>query len=314
MVKIDYLPGTSQVVLFVFDFRTGIMHVFITYHNRLVEAVAYGKPFDSLEVFPVLENELDPGRDFRDLVLDCELSVDLGLRMEILPGLLELMPKVDPSSIKFTVKGRVKNPLERIRWGGIEFILVYALLQDDCWPVIKDDKYYVRVPCGSDPRALPEDYSPHGVITPGVEPAFIPGRKKGHLTVVKAVPKPGRKRGKGARPPKDLMKYGRKMGLRESWEAVVVQLYNRSDARWLRDVPHYPRATKRRGRYYFCGISYLARMSGVAERTVVSVLGDLVEAKLVYIRYHGYKGRGCSIIELPPNMKLVMKWRREHES
>ena len=314
MTNIPHLPGTSQEVLFAFDFQAKISHVFIILNNRLVEAVASRKPFDGLMRFAWSEDENNPDREVKDLELVCEFSVDQGLRIEILPELLELMVKVDPSTIIFTIKGKPRSPFEPIRWGDIGFILVYALLQDNCSAVMKDGKYYIHVSGGSDPKALPEDQSQDGITSPEPEPTFIPGRKKGHLTVVEAKPEPERKPKKGGPPPKDVMRYAGKMDLRESWKPVVKQLYKRSDPRKLKDVPHYPRATKRRGRYYFCGINYLAQMSGVTILTVVRVLKDLLKAKLIYERYHGYKGRGCSIIELPPNMGLVMKWRREHES
>jgi len=114
-------------------------------------------------------------------------------------------------------------------------------------------------------------------------------------------------------PPTDWMKYVGKVMGRKIWKPIGRQIYRRSKRMYLKDVPNYPKETRRRGCYYFCGIEYLARMSGVDKRTVIRVLNDLAEAKLIYIRYHGFKGRGCSIIEVPPNMKLVMKWRREHK-
>ena len=114
-------------------------------------------------------------------------------------------------------------------------------------------------------------------------------------------------------PPKDWMKYAEKVVGGSNLKPIARQLYRRSKRMYLKNVPHYPKETTRRGCYYFCGVEYLARVAGRAEKTVRMVLKALAEAKLIYIRYHGYKGRGCSIIEVPPNIKLVMRWRREHK-
>jgi len=152
-----------------------------------------------------------------------------------------------------------------------------------------------------------------GLERSGVEPEPEPGPGPGEKKAVAAAPK---KRAKVRRlnvAPADVVKEGKRLELWACWLVIFRQLYRRSRFGKLRNIPHYPRETKRKGRYYFCGNAYLARICGVHEETVKKVLIDLEEAKLIYIRYHGYKGRGCSIIELPVNMKLVWKWRREHK-
>ncbi|MBA7700873.1 hypothetical protein ES703_109598 [subsurface metagenome] len=146
-----------------------------------------------------------------------------------------------------------------------------------------------------------------------VELAPGPGPGPGVKKAVAAAPK---KRAKVRRlnvAPADVVKEGKRLELWACWLVIFRQLYRRSRFGKLQDVPHYPRPTERKGRYYFCGNNYLARITGLNEWTVRQVLHDLEEAKLIYIRYQGYKGRGCSIIELPVNMRLVWKWRREHK-
>jgi len=314
MSKIHYRPGTCQVVHVFLCFKSLTAFTYIEFHRRMVEAIASRQCFDPLKVVLWLANGPDPEREVKDRVLDCEWTDGDRLRVKILPGLAKLLPGVDLENIYIGVHGKVKGPDEPICWPDIGFIHVMYFVRNKCLPVIEDDRLKILVPGGSGSRDFPEDYSAHGSITPKPEPGFIPGRKKGHLTVVKAVAEPERKHKKGVAGRKEVLKYAGEMDLRESWKPVFVQLYKRSDARWLKDVPHYPRATKRRGRYYFCGVKYLAAVSGVGERTVKSVLKDLIGAKLIYLRYQGFKGRGCSILELPPNMKLVKKWKREHGS
>ncbi|MBA7639269.1 hypothetical protein ES703_46927 [subsurface metagenome] len=279
----------------------------------MVEAVASRESFDLLEVWPWWENEGDPDREVGDLVLDCEWTGKERLSVEMLPGLIKLLPGADLENIYISVHGKDVGPAGSIPLAYIGFIHVMYFVEGKGLPVIEDDRLKIVVPGGGGSRDFPEGYSAHGSITPKPKPDYVPGRRKAHLTVVKGVRKPKRKHRKGVAAPKDVLKYAGKMDLRESWRPVIVQLYKRSAAKELKDVPHYPRATKRRGRYYFCGVKYLAGVSGVDERTLRRVLKDLIHAKLIYLRYRGYKGRGCSILELPPNIGLVKKWRREHK-
>jgi len=146
-----------------------------------------------------------------------------------------------------------------------------------------------------------------------VEPGPGSGPGPGEKKAVATAPKKRAKVRRLSVAPADVVKEGKRLELWPCWLPMYRQLYRRSWFGQLREVPHYPRETTRKGRYYFCGNAYLSRITGLDERTVKRVLHWLEEAKLIYIRYHGYKGRGCSIIELPVNMRLVWKWRREHK-
>lgn len=210
MIRVPYLEADSQVVMYVFDFVTRLRHVFVTFHNRLVEAELSRIPFDILVAFPMLENELNPDRDVSDLMLDCVWSEEGTLRMEILPGLLEVMPRADPSTIEFTIVGKGGEPGERIYWKWIGLIVVYAFLEENCFPIIQDDELLISVREESAATDWPEEYTPYGNgmrrrkaerrperkgpdragLPEGEEPgpAFIPGRMKGHLTVVEGIP------------------------------------------------------------------------------------------------------------------------------
>lgn len=163
---------------------------------------------------------------------------------------------------------------------------------------------------GPNPEGLGCALGPEGSAVE-VEPGPGPGpeKKKGEAATSK-------RRAKVRRlniPPGDVVKEGKRLRLWACWLAIYRQLYRRSRFGNLEDMPHYPRATRRKGRYYFCGNDYLARLCGLGVRTVKEVLHQLEKAGLIYVRYKGYKGRGCSIIELPVNMGLVWKWRREHK-
>jgi len=211
MSRIEYLIGTSQELFFVLDFLTRMMHVFIVFHNKLVEADLSARPFDGLLCLPWLENEIDPGREVSDLMLDCVYSDEGVLSMKILPGLLEMMPWVDPSTIMFGVCDTEKGQGVVPCWGEIRFIVMYGSLQENYFLGIKDDKLLIREYKESDPRGWDDDYTPYGSGKPEgkgkreakkeepdrgalhedkePEPRFVPGRTKEHLTVVKPLRK-----------------------------------------------------------------------------------------------------------------------------
>jgi len=112
-------------------------------------------------------------------------------------------------------------------------------------------------------------------------------------------------------PPADVVQYAQTLPLWPCALRVYRQMYRRSRYGSLQAVPHYPKDTLRKGRYYYCGNVYLARLSGLHKLTVRLILKQLEAANLTYTRYHGYKGRGCSIIELPVNKNHVWKWCRQ---
>ena len=335
MSKIDRLDGTSQDVLYAFDFKTFKRTAFIDFKNKLIHADLSGKDFEPLLCFPFLEKAIDPDRRVECLILDCKWIGPEKITMEILPGLIESMPKVDPETINFIVKGKEKKQGETIYWPDIGFILVYAEIQEKFKPLIRDDKLKLRERPDQDQTALQDRSNPHGATRKkGIkrgEPGFYTdwtGRESEypdeteiqHQEPTPREKEPGPKKKakllhfpKYPTAPTDWMKYAEKVVGGSNLKPIARQLYRRSKRMYLKNVPHYPKETTRRGCYYFCGVEYLARVAGVSVPTVIRVLTLLAEAKLIYIRYHGFKRRGCSIIELPPNMKLVMKWRREHK-
>jgi len=310
MSTIDYLPATCQVVHKFFCFKTLTAFTYIEFHRRMVEAIASREPFDGLELFPLLENESNPDREVADLVLDCEWTGKDRLRVEILPGLVELLKYVDPESIYIGVHGKVKGPGEPIYWADIDFIHVMYFVRNKCLPVIEDDRLKIRVPCGTESRDLPKGSRAQGSVTPEPEPDFIPGRKKGHLTVVKAVPEPKRKARKGKRPPKDIVKYFRKEEPALGWPAMLRAMYRES---WWDRV--------KRRRIFNKGVEWLAERCGLSVTQVRRILlrmkvrrveterGTRVKG-IIKLRRRGWPGEGASPWELPCNMGLVMRWRR----
>ncbi|GAJ04820.1 unnamed protein product, partial [marine sediment metagenome] len=119
MNSIKDLTATSQVVLQVYDFSTYLRHVLFEYRNSMVEAVGSRIHFNLMIVFPWLENTANPNRDVSDLELDCEWSKTGVMRMEVLAGLLAMLPGVDASTIKYTVCGKKRSKWEPICPGGI---------------------------------------------------------------------------------------------------------------------------------------------------------------------------------------------------
>ena len=288
---IDLLNTDCQEIHYCYDFDARLKYVFMEKDGKLVEAIRSAKPFDALGSFYWLEDLTNPDYKSVDLRLDAEVIDNDHVLMEIHPGLFRTPEVIDLEAVYFAVVGKDLGPGDFITLGEIGFIWVMAFLKDNFLPRIREDKLWI-IKRGLLREDEPED------------------RKE------KAVAAAPKKRAKVRRldvPPRDVVKEGKRLGLWACWLVIYRQLYRRSRYGKLKDVPHYPRDTTRKGRYYFLGVMYLARITGLDEWTVRQVLHKLEDAKLIYIRYKGYKGRGCSIIELPVNMRLVWKWRREHK-
>ena len=286
---IDLLNTDCQEIHYCYDFDARLKYVFMEKDGKLVEAIRSAKPFDALGSFYWLEDLTNPDYKSVDLRLDAEVIDNDHVLMEIHPGLFRNPEVIDLEAVYFAVVGKDLGPGDFITLGEIGFIWVMAFLKDNLLPRIREDKLRII-----DPGLLRED-----------EPE---DRKE---KAVAAAPKKRAKVRRLAVPPLDVVKEGKRLELWACWLPMYRQLYRRSRFRKLKDVPHYPRETTRKGRYYFCGNEYLARLCGLDERTVRKVLKDLEAENLIYTRYHGFKGRGCSIIELPVNLKLVWKWRRQ---
>jgi len=277
----------------------------------MVEADASREPFDPLEVFPWWENEGDPEREVRDLVLGCEWTGKERVRVEILPGLVELLKQVDPENIYIGVHGKVKGPGEPISWADIDFIHVMYFVRNKCLPVIEDDRLMIRVPCGTGSRDSPEGSRAHGSITPEPEPDFIPGRKKGHLTVVKAVPEPGRKKARKTVGRPDVVKYFTKVNPGSDWPVTFNGMCRDSKYRDLAKDSRTAHKRTKWARIYSRGIDRLVDITGQSKRTVGGHIAFMKEQKIIKEQWHGFKGQGYSRYEIPLNMSHVFAWRRK---
>ncbi|MBA7617457.1 hypothetical protein ES703_24772 [subsurface metagenome] len=286
---IDLIDTDCQVVHYRYDLPACLRYAYIEKDNHLVEAVRSRLAFEPLDTFYWLENLLDPDFTREQLRLDAEVMGNGHLRMEVHPGLFLHPEVIDLESVWFYIRCRALRQDGVFTLGEIYFIWVMAFLKGDLLPRIRGGKLMIINP------AL------IGKGRPG------PGEKK----AVATAPEKREKIGRLDVPPRDVVKEGKRLQLWACWLVMYRQMYRRSQFKELQKVPHYPRATTRKGRYYFLGVRYLARLCGVDERTVRKVLKDLEAENLIYTRYHGFKGRGCSIIELPVNLRLVWKWRRQ---
>ncbi|MBA7652729.1 hypothetical protein ES703_60568 [subsurface metagenome] len=311
MSNIPYLPGTSQVLLFIFDFKNNIVHVFIIFHNQLVEAVGFKKTFDRVEVWPWIKNEVDPDREVTYLVLDCKCSDDHPLRIDILPGLLELMNNVDHSSIRFTIQGHEGSPWAPFGWDDINFIAVYALLQENCFPFIEDDKLVIKMREESETRGFTDGYTPHGGGKPERKAKKETERKKPDLYIVHEEKGKVIKLKKRHQTPKDLLKLLKTERAKKSSVLVFKAIdkafwYSHSTKLWMWHEPKH-----RFGRWFTGGNESLMNMTGLSRWTVSDALAELKAVGVIYLRHRGYPGEGNSIWELAFDMNHVNAWKRK---
>jgi hypothetical protein len=314
MNSIKDLTATSQVVLQVYDFSTYLRHVFIEYRNRMKEAVGSRITFDGLLCFDW--DVLDPERELSEwnLMLDCLWSQTGAMRMEILQGLLEMMPGVDPSTIKFTVYGKERSKGEPMLWGGIGFILVWAVVRADCWPVIEDGRLKILKRGESGAMELPDGGTLNGGVTPERKAEKKAETKKADLRLVPdKVDRPSRKKRHG-KPARDVLKYFSKDRTRLGWQPVVKAMYKNSKYLDIKVLANYTGHYNRKVRVYLKGNEFLEDSLGVSERTVKRALAWLKLNKVIYLRKRGFPGEGNSIWELPFNMGHVKGWKRKHKS
>jgi len=314
MNSLKDLTATSQVVLQVLDFSTYTRHVFIEYRNRVVEAVKSRIPFDGLLYF--VWDVVDPERELSDwnVKLDYEWSMTGEMRVGYFTELLEMLPGVDASTIKFTVCGKERSKREPILWGGIGFIMVWALLRADYWPVIEDGRLKILKRGVLRAMELPDGCTLNGGVTPERKADKKAETKKPKLHIV---PKHGdrkKKRVKRRKSPRDVLKYFSQDRTRLGWPAVVKAMYKKSRYLDLKYLAHYTGRHNRKARVYLKGNEFLADSLGVTERTVERALAWLKLHKVIYLRKRGYPGEGNSIWELPFNLKHVKAWKRKHKS
>jgi len=311
MSRVPYLPATCQVVHVYLCFKSLTAFTYIEFHRRMVEAIASRKSFDLLEVWPWWENEGDPEREVRDLVLDCEWTGEGRLSVEMLPGLIELLPGVDLENIYIGVHGKDIEPAGSIPLADIDFIHVMYFVEGKGLPVIEDDRLKILVPSGGGSRDFPEGYSAHGSVKPKPEPGFIPGRKKGHLTVVKAVPEPGRKKARKTVGRRDVVEYFTKVNPGSHWPVTFNGMCRDSKYRDLAKDSRTPHKRTKWARIYSRGIDRLVDITGQGHATVKRHIALMIEQKIIKLVWHGFKGQGYSRYEIPLNMSHVFAWRRK---
>ena len=333
MSKITLLQNDCQVIHYIYDFPTKTRFAYLEYQNHLVEAIDSRVPIEPLVVFYWQENLTNPNPDPMALRLDCERMPNNGIRMELKPELSPSFNYWDVESTSFSVHGKDTAKEGPITMAEIGFIAMRVLLKENYLARIRDDKLIIYDQSKTDQEPLPDKSETNGskrkkglkptdpgYLTdwtssrsrhPGEREIQYPENKDKEKADVATAPK---KRAKVRRlnvPPHDVVKYGKTLDLWACWLLIYRQLYHRSRFGLLNEMPHYPRKTSREGRYYFCGNAYLARLCGLHKLTVRLVLKQLESENLIYTRYHGHKGRGCSIIEVPVNKRHVWKWCRQ---
>jgi len=155
-------------------------------------------------------------------------------------------------------------------------------------------------------------------IQPG-EPGFYPdwtgggGKKiedgrKLHTEIVRTKRKPrrkadpkARKKGEYRRIPKDILAKAVELYNEGKWRDVLRGLYKYSIYRPRSKDPFYPGTSTRRNRVYPWGQEFLAGKVGIPQTTVWKWLTRFEEDGIILTVYHGYRGRGSSILELAYN-------------
>jgi len=320
MSRIDEIHGTSQDVLYAFDFKTFKRPAFIDVNNKLVQADLSGKDFEPLICFPFYENLSNPDHKIEDLVLACQWIGPEKITMEILPGLIESMPHVDPETINFIVKGKEKKQGEAIYWPDIAFILVYAEIKESFKPLIRDDRLQLAEMEGIESEKIQELEGEQGrksineeyARMQRIHEAFIPPYQNKPL---KNRPSPYKlpKKQKAPKkqtkakviylpayptPTKEVFNKCKELYGQGEWKRILRGLHKYSWYRKRNEDKYYPGKSERKNRQYVLGQIWLAKKVGVTWRNLRKWLYRFEDDGVIYIPYHGYKGRGASIIEL----------------
>jgi len=320
MSRIKEIHGTSQDILYVFDFKTFKRTAFIQFHKKVIHADLSGEDFEPLLCFPFLGNVLNPDRKVEALILDCQWTGPENITMEILPGLIESMPHVDPENINFIVRGKEKKQGETIYWPDIEFILVDASIQEKFKPLIKDDKLYFPERPDTNRKAFPDGYNPHGVTKKkGLkrgDPGFYkewtgsgsgypdeteiqhqeptPKEKEpGPKTKARVLPFP-----KHRKVPQEIWEWCKEHYGQGEWKRILRALHKYSLYRKRNEDKYYPGKSERKNRGYVWGQQWIADKLGVHRNTIQRWFERFEADGVIYYPYKGFKGRGASIIEL----------------
>lgn len=320
MSRIEEKDGTSQDVLYAFNFKTFKRTAFINVKKKLIHADLSGKPFEPLLCFPFYENVLNPDRKIEDTILACQWTGPENITMEIMQGLIKAMPHVDPETINFIVKGNKNKQGEFIYWPDIELILVYASLQENWETVIKDDKLYLRKHPDQDPTGFPDGYNPHGGTKKKSVSRSDPGFYKDRTTYRSGYPdekeiqhqetkprekEPGPKTKakllhlpKYPKPPQEPWDWCKDHYWAGEWKRILRALHKYSLYRKRNEDKYYHGKSERKNRQYFLGQIWLAKKIGVTRATVEKWLHRFEDDGIIYIPQRGRFDRGASLIEL----------------
>ncbi|MBA7640746.1 hypothetical protein ES703_48417 [subsurface metagenome] len=311
MNRINDLDGTSQDICYIFDFLTEKVHPFIDSHNKLIRADRSVKAFDRMECFPWLKNESDSDCEVSDLILDCVCLGKGKGGMDILPGLLEAMPGVDPSTITFGIKGKEKGPGEPVHWDAIRSVTVYANLKEGLLTNIKDDELHILKKVESGGTEYPEGYSAHGSGKNGRKAKKkAETRKPGlHIVQKRGDRKEKWTRKKESRP--DVIKYFKKVNPKSKWDVTFKAMIKDSKYRDLAMDSRTGHKRPKKARIYSRGVDRLVDTTGQGKRTVERHIKLMIEQKIIKEVWHGFKGQGYSRIEIPWKMSHVFAWRRK---
>lgn len=298
MTKIERIETQSQEILAVFDFTTRFRHLYITFHNRLIEAINNKIPFDPIQIFPFLEELTDPERTINDLVLDCYWKGPETLNMEITDELMGMLPLVDTERVKFSIRGRKKTQGELIFLPDISFITVVYQTVDEPILGIKNDQLFVAWPKPRTDFEFPTGYTPHGHLKKSKDTTY-----KTEPTKPQPEPKPKTKAKvirfpKYYAPTKDVVEYCKKIYGRGEWRKILKALHRYARYRKRRTDKFYPGKSERKNRQYVYGQEFLARKCGLTRRNIRKWLYRFEDDGVIYYPYVGFRGRGASICEL----------------
>jgi len=320
MSRIDEIHGTSQDVLYAFDFTTRKRPAFINVKNKLVQADLSGKDFDPLLCFPFYENISNPDRKIEDLVLACQWIGPEKITMEILPGLIESMPHVDPETINFIVKGKEKKQGEAIYWPDIAFILVYTEIKKNFEPLIIDDILKLQPVEGADTDTPQEQEGEPGSKTIDEQEARAEKMKEAFYQAyqqkpVKKQPSPyelpkkqelPKKKQKAKllpftqprKPPQEVWEWCKSHYPWGGWKRILRALHKYSLYRKRNEDKYYHGKSQQKNRQYIRGQVWLAKKVGIPRSKIEKWLHRFEADGIIYVCQRGYIDRGASIIEL----------------
>ncbi|GAJ12597.1 unnamed protein product, partial [marine sediment metagenome] len=223
-------------------------------------------------------------------------------------------------TITFFLKAKEKKQGERVYWGEIGFIMVYASIQENWETVIKDDKLYLRERPGQDLTTFSDGYNPHGAtkkkgLTPS-DPGFYenwPGGRSGYpdeKEIQHQEPEP-REEEPGPKtkakvlylplyptPPKEIWDWCKDHYTRGEWKRILRGLHKYSLYRKRCEDKYYHGKSERKNRQYVLGQVWLADKLGITRKNLRKWLYRFESDGIIYVCQRGRFDRGASIIEL----------------